>query len=312
MKRSLFGIVAGMASSVAGAQDGPIDNVQAIIEERVDVVTADYGRILYPADLADHILAVEMLEQHTRMLFVEGEEDGRRDLDPRVCRSHAIVMGLQAARQAGSYAAYRADLDQALAWHAEILEEHAILAQAAADDASTPLSAELAHRAHWDQVWRHNFGLLYMNGMPSGGADFIKVNMALAESCETDTDNVRFITGVLSELDWPAISTHGAAADENAWLLVQHASADLQAEILPRLERLWRAGETNPRNYAMLHDRVMTGRGLPQRYGSQYHCAGGQWVLMETEDMAGLDERRAAMGMNSVAENSARFEGRTC
>lgn len=272
MKHGLMALAALCLATPVDAQQSTIDLVQAIAEQRQDPVTADYGRIIYPQGDADRAIAEAMLRQYVADLLHEAERGGRAISSVKSCWSHAIATGMDAATRAGSYDAYRADLDEALAWHSALKTDAGEQAQEAANAAPSELAGELARRRHWDQAWRQQFGMMFMNGMPTGGAPFIKINMAMAEMCRTDLDNVDYITGLLGEIEWPSISEYGEDADAHAWIIVQHAPLSLQEEILPRLERLWQAGDTNPRNYAMLHDRVMMRLGQPQRYGSQYVC----------------------------------------
>ncbi|NDD59187.1 MAG: hypothetical protein EBZ47_08075 [Chlamydiae bacterium] len=70
------------------------------------------------------------------------------------------------------------------------------------------------------------------------------------------------------------ISKFGSEYDKKAWLIIQHADDDpfFQAGVLFLLERLANKGETDPKNYAYLYDRVAAKFhqiGLLQKYGTQ-------------------------------------------
>ena len=55
----------------------------------------------------------------------------------------------------------------------------------------------------------------------------------------------------------------------------------------------------------MMEDRVLLGEGKKQIYGTQLRSGrdtGGQWVLEPIEDEAGVDARRAAVGLPPLAE----------
>lgn len=63
----------------------------------------------------------------------------------------------------------------------------------------------------------------------------------------------------------------------------------------------------------MLYDRVAVSQKRPQRYGSQGRCNDqGAWTAFETEDPANLDQRRATMGLQPVAEYAAKVSSRAC
>lgn len=131
-----------------------------------------------------------------------------------------------------------------------------------------------------------------------------------------DRQNTDDLKVLLKTYDWFTISQFGKQADGNAWLLVQHADHDapFQQQILAKLEKLYPAGETSPRNYAYLHDRLAASwhdpaKRRPQRYGTQGMCtAPGKWEPLTLEDPANVDERRAAVGLPPLAEYIAGFK----
>lgn len=115
-----------------------------------------------------------------------------------------------------------------------------------------------------------------------------------------DSANTQRLKEIIAQYGWPSISKVGKPAARAAWLLAQHADEDrdFQRSVLALLEKL-PAGEVEPRNIAYLHDRVTT----PQRYGTQGSCDdSGKWVAFEIEDPAGLDQRRASVGLGPHAE----------
>ncbi len=77
---------------------------------------------------------------------------------------------------------------------------------------------------------------------------------------------------------WIVISKFGVEYDKKAWLIIQHADDDpfFQAGVLFLLEKLTNKGETDPKNYAYLYDRVAAKFyqiGLLQKYGTQVDLA---------------------------------------
>lgn len=69
---------------------------------------------------------------------------------------------------------------------------------------------------------------------------------------------------------------------------------ELRAELLERAGR----GDASPRDLAYLKDRVLMCRGEPQIYGTQYMVKDGVPELWTVRDPQGLDERRAALGLD--------------
>jgi hypothetical protein len=120
-----------------------------------------------------------------------------------------------------------------------------------------------------------------------------------------DARNTKDLKELLAIHSWFTIGKFGAEADDNAWLLAQHADQDreFQHRVLAILEPLVAKGETNPKHYAYLFDRLAVSLGRPdaqkpQRYGTQGRCVGkGKWEPFEVEDPANLDKRRASVGL---------------
>lgn len=124
-----------------------------------------------------------------------------------------------------------------------------------------------------------------------------------------DCPNTAWLRKQLAEIDWFDIPRFGAEADNAAWLLAQHAdrTPDFQREVLTRLQAL-PPEKTSQKNLAYLWDRVAGADGRPQRFGTQGACqADGSWVPNEVEDAAHLDERRAALGLEPIAEHAQVF-----
>lgn len=117
---------------------------------------------------------------------------------------------------------------------------------------------------------------------------------------DVDGLNTRTIKAWLANIDWFTISAYGRGADDDAWLLVQHADRDVafQRDVLARLTKLVDQNETDRSNYAYLYDRVAVNDDKLQRYATQGRCTGpGQWAPKPYEDPAHVDERRAWAGI---------------
>ena len=118
-----------------------------------------------------------------------------------------------------------------------------------------------------------------------------------------DTKHTARMKAIIGEHGWPGHSLVGEDGAHAAWLLVQHADASFMAQCLPLLERAVSAGEASAKDYAYLLDRVRMNQGKPQVYGTQFTSgADGKLVLHPVEDVEHVDERRAAVGLPSMAE----------
>jgi hypothetical protein len=182
--------------------------------------------------------------------------------------------------------------------------------------AADPWRAELARRVDRDQFVRTSTPDLsppggWFDGVSAPVRQYLNV-LAFADWCAVDVDNTAWLKGEIARRGWPRISRDGKEADQQAWLLVQHADHDptWQAQVLAKLAELAPKGETNPKNYAYLFDRVAMKRGGPQRYGTQGHCiAVGEWRPFDDEP-GDLDARRASVGLPAEADYISGFKTR--
>jgi hypothetical protein len=161
------------------------------------------------------------------------------------------------------------------------------------------LSAEFLERAGRDQAAR--LALRPGHGMLEWEAAVAPV----------DRDNTARLREVIRRHGWPGCALLGEAGAHAAWLLAQHAPPDLQEECLPLLQEAVARGDASPVDLAYLLDRVLMHRGEPQVYGTQYRQVGnGPLELWTVRDPSGLDQRRAALGLEPEAANRARLLAR--
>jgi hypothetical protein len=103
----------------------------------------------------------------------------------------------------------------------------------------------------------------------------------------------------------------GEAAAHAAWLLVQRAPPDFQEKCMPLLEGADARDNANRRGLAYPMDRVLMHQGQPQIYGTQYLHRDGTVTLRQLQDPGGLDEGRAALGLEPEAQTGARLPAAT-
>jgi len=165
---------------------------------------------------------------------------------------------------------------------------------------NTELAAELARMADEDQRVRNT-----LSPNASALADpsaWWRKTMAMNRVDVANTDRLREI---VDEHGWPGRSLVGEEGAEHAWLLAQHASAqlDFQRRVLDLLTAAVAAGEATPRQLAYLTDRVRMLEGKEQIYGTQsIRDEGGHPVPYPIEDPDHVDERRAGAGLESLGE----------
>ena len=121
---------------------------------------------------------------------------------------------------------------------------------------------------------------------------------------EIDMRNTARMREIVETFGWPGKSLVGESAAQWAWCLVQHADSD--RELQQRcLDLMTAAGpdEVSPRTVAYLVDRLKVACGEPQVYGTQFATdAEGKFGPLPIENVAQVDERRSAVGLETLEE----------
>lgn len=125
--------------------------------------------------------------------------------------------------------------------------------------------------------------------------------------------NAERLAGVIDRIGWPTAAVVGERAAGAAWLLAQHAIGDPSffrrcAELVAAAAR---RDEIPARFSARMQDRIRVLEGRPQIYGTQFDWnEAGEFAPCAIEDPDGIDERRLAMGLETLAEQTAAMRER--
>ena len=188
---------------------------------------------------------------------------------------------------------------------ARLAELDQMLTRSAPQKPSTdPLVQELLVRYARDQDVRTVFSQLkWTEGLTPAAAN--NWNLAAGTRIEAiDCANTAWLKAQMVKIGWFTIPKYGADADDAAWHLVQHADREpsFQRETLVKLQAL-SPGDTSGKRLGYLFDRVARAEGRLQKFGTQGQCKDGQWTPFESEDPPNLDQRRAALGMEPIADH---------
>lgn len=115
-----------------------------------------------------------------------------------------------------------------------------------------------------------------------------------------DAESKAYLQALVGDMGWPTMDQVGEDGSGAAWLLIQHATDDLnfQVEVLELMEPLLEEEQVLPRHYALLKDRVLLAQGKPQVYATQFQDDGsGVLRPQATVDWEGVEARRLAMGL---------------
>lgn len=118
---------------------------------------------------------------------------------------------------------------------------------------------------------------------------------------------------IVTQHGWPGSGAVGKDGAEAAWLIAQHAVMDTEfmTTCLDLLRAAVARGEAEGWCLAYLEDRVLTMSGQPQIYGTQHDVdANGVTVPMPIDDPRAVDARRAQLGLEPLAQATARLQQR--
>lgn len=107
---------------------------------------------------------------------------------------------------------------------------------------------------------------------------------------------------ILDQHGWPEPELVGGEGNASAWLVAQHAIS--RPALMRRVRDLTRgSGLVPPAQWAMLDDRIAVFEGREQFFGTQFDWdADGVMNPLPLADAAGVDARRAAVGLPLLAE----------
>ena len=172
------------------------------------------------------------------------------------------------------------------------------------------LRRELLRRLKVDQDARHAM-LQWMSQHAPGGvatgrlpaSQQARYKKLVAQARLIDQQNTRWMNEIVERQGWPTKSLVGPDGATAAWLLVQHADADpkFQRKCLGLMTGLPN-DEVSRQDIAYLTDRVLLAEGKKQIYGTQFMTVDGKLTPRPLEDEANVDQRRAEVGLSSLAD----------
>ena len=84
-----------------------------------------------------------------------------------------------------------------------------------------------------------------------------------------DVTNLSQVLDIIDTHAWLGKNEIGEKANQTLWLVIQHASLDIQQKYLPLLAKSVEKGESDGWNLAFLEDRILLRKGEKQKYGTQ-------------------------------------------
>lgn len=119
-----------------------------------------------------------------------------------------------------------------------------------------------------------------------------------------DSTNLLLITHLLDTRGWLGADVIGKLGNSTLFLVIQHADLATQEKYLPMMRDAVTKGNAQGSSLALLEDRVLMRTDKRQIYGSQIgrDPDSGAYFVSPLEDPDNVDERRASVGLGSLAE----------
>jgi TonB family protein len=156
------------------------------------------------------------------------------------------------------------------------------------------LIAQLAEIAKTDQQYRdvpvNTAGKKYGWNSP-------QVTELMHKQDALDIANLAKVEKMIAQYGYPGKTLVGEKYMSTAFMVIQHNDHEVQIKYLPLLTEAANKGELNWSSLALMIDRVKTGNGEKQVYGSQLHDYNNIRQLYPIEDEANVNVRRAKIGL---------------
>ncbi|NQW30751.1 MAG: hypothetical protein HQ472_09605 [Ignavibacteria bacterium] len=119
--------------------------------------------------------------------------------------------------------------------------------------------------------------------------------------------NADVLNNIIDETGFPTVSRVGNDANRAAWIIIQHAISKpaFMKKCVEMISSLVGESTASKIQLAYLNDRIAMFEGRPQLYGTQYDWD-EQGILSPylLDDIEKVDQRRLAMGLNTVEEQT--------
>lgn len=127
------------------------------------------------------------------------------------------------------------------------------------------------------------------------------------EMKELHNKNAKTLNDIIDTIGYPTIDKVGEAANEAAWLVIQHSIGHpaFMKKSAKLLEIAVGENKSDPKNLAYLTDRIAVFEEKPQLYGTQFDWdENGSLSPNLYDDLGKVNERRKSIGLNTLEEQT--------
>ncbi|MBT32813.1 MAG: hypothetical protein CMO01_24405 [Thalassobius sp.] len=125
---------------------------------------------------------------------------------------------------------------------------------------------------------------------------------------ELHNHNSVLLDAIIDEIGYPTIDLVGEKASDATWLIIQHSIGNpaFMRKCKALIDKAVSENKAKPENLAYLTDRIAVLEDKPQLYGTQFDWdENNELNPNQVDDLTKVDERRKAIGFNSLQEQTA-------
>ncbi|GAB2697991.1 hypothetical protein GCM10027037_22730 [Mucilaginibacter koreensis] len=156
------------------------------------------------------------------------------------------------------------------------------------------LSAQLDSIGKTDELYR---GSQVETLAKKYGWESAQVKSMMNQQAQIDLQNLKQVEAIIKQYGYPGKSLVGENRKSIAFLVIQHNDLEVQEKYLPLLTEAANKGELNKSSLAIMIDRINTGHGRKQIYGSQLHDSDHGTQIQMIEDEINVNKRRKEVGL---------------
>jgi TonB family protein len=145
-----------------------------------------------------------------------------------------------------------------------------------------------------DQLYR---GSLIEDTAKKYGWQSARVRLVMNKQAQIDRQNLQKVETIIKQYGYPGKSLAGEQRKSIAFIVIQHNDLDAQEKHLPLLTEAANKGELNWSSLAIMIDRITTGHGKKQIYGSQLHDSDHGTQVQLIDDEINVNKRRKQVGL---------------
>jgi len=176
---------------------------------------------------------------------------------------------------------------------------------AVAQNYNQQLMAQLSKIARTDQQYRN---VPVSAAGKKYGWNSLQVNELMQKQSVLDAANLVKIKKMITQYGYPGKTLVGEQYMSTAFMVIQHSDHEVQVEYLPLLTEAANKGELNWSSLALMIDRVKTGNGEKQVYGSQMLDHNNVRQLYPIENEVDVNIRRAKIGLAPLQDYLKKFD----